>query len=1233
MRILSLHFKNLNSLAGEWKIDFTDPEYISSGIFAITGPTGAGKSTILDAICLALYGHTPRLGKISSNGVDIMSRQTGEYFSEVQFVSDNVQYRCRWSQRRADKKTDGKIQSPKHEIIDVKTGKPIESGLTSVYQKVIEVTGLDYKQFTQSILLAQGELAKFLEAKADDRAPILEKITGTEIYGQISIKVHERHTREKAILQELTSRENAIETMAPEQAGTLRLERDEHQKEILDLSERCQKFEAAVAWLALIAKLEMEIKGLMEKQQSLAERKIAARNDLNVLCFARKARDLEGSYSELFALRNQQDLETQEEKVSEERFGGLCTGYSKTIDACRSAQGKYDAIISEKRREGEIIRKVRDLDVKIQETRRNLDVCENEKNLSVEEIGNYRESLRSAELRSLEIKREFSLVTAFLEVHSNNQKLIASLSGIESAVRQIRSTEKNVEEKKQKELHDIQPAIADAEQIVLRRKAELDKAAGLLQNAITGSNRVKNEFAEITGNQDLSALRALAEREADRQHRLQILRDHRVRIEEDSLERERVTRNIDAAQSEKACEEQRHAALQKNAEKAAELVRVSEKNLLYRARIKSLEEERKTLRDGIPCPLCGSNDHPWCTGVVPVNDDAQTEHDAYKKEEEVILGNIRQSEAKLAGIDAEIRAGESARQALIQKTDKAIAEFEIGFRDQGLPPGTAPGLAITAAFDESTTLLEKTRELLTRAEEKEQEIQRAERLIVKEKDALAALQRDYDLAVTSRNVKTGEQENLTKEIARVVKDLRRQNDALFESVQEYDIIVFSGGAKWAEEILVTQTERRDAYVTQLARKNELQDLLQRCEAELNTNKSLISAKEESLTKLSEKHSKVDENFKKYLAERMEIYGEKDPIAEELRLTSLVDVAEKELSAATDAKNLADKQINSCEEQIRVLTEKITSRVSILAQKEQKFSKSLAGSGFAGEDEFLSSRIVPDQLDALEQLESDILREEAEIAVGLNDRTGRLAAERERVLTQENYESLAIALENDRTRINNLRMDLGSINTRLEQYDEQERKRQALSEDIAKQEKEFVKWEKLNDLIGSSTGKNFKVFAQGLTFESLVVEANRHLRAMSNRYLLVRNKEFPLDLDIIDNYQAGEIRTTKNLSGGERFIVSLALALGLSGMASNNIRIDSLFLDEGFGTLDDTTLECALETLSSLQREGKIIGVISHVPALKERITVQIQIEPIGGGRSRLSGPGCSRPGKPEIQKS
>ena len=164
-------------------------------------------------------------------------------------------------------------------------------------------------------------------------------------------------------------------------------------------------------------------------------------------------------------------------------------------------------------------------------------------------------------------------------------------------------------------------------------------------------------------------------------------------------------------------------------------------------------------------------------------------------------------------------------------------------------------------------------------------------------------------------------------------------------------------------------------------------------------------------------------------------------------------------------------------------------------------------------------------------------------------------------------------------------------------------------------------------IGSADGKKYQNFAQGLTFELMVSHANRQLEKMTDRYLLIRDEKQPLELNVVDSYQAGEIRSTKNLSGGESFIVSLTLALGLSKMASQKVRVDSLFLDEGFGTLDEEALETALETLSGLQQDGKLIGIISHVSALKERISIQLSITPVSGGRSSLSGPGCTKMAK------
>jgi exonuclease SbcC len=209
-------------------------------------------------------------------------------------------------------------------------------------------------------------------------------------------------------------------------------------------------------------------------------------------------------------------------------------------------------------------------------------------------------------------------------------------------------------------------------------------------------------------------------------------------------------------------------------------------------------------------------------------------------------------------------------------------------------------------------------------------------------------------------------------------------------------------------------------------------------------------------------------------------------------------------------------------------------------------------------------------------------------------------------------------------LSELHKGLGSLDQRLQQHAEQQQRQESRLRALELQKHESERWERLHSLIGSGDGKKFRNFAQGLTFELMVAHANRQLQKMSDRYILVRDNSEPLELNVIDNYQAGEIRSTKNLSGGESFIASLALSLGLSSMSSRNVRVDSLFLDEGFGTLDEDALETALETLSGLQQDGKLIGIISHVPALKERIGTQIQLEAGSSGRSCLSGPGCRR---------
>jgi DNA repair protein SbcC/Rad50 len=218
MKILKLRFKNLNSLIGEWIIDFTQPEYEANGIFVISGPTGAGKSTILDALTLALYGRTPRLNKVTQSTNEVMSRHTGECYSEVIFETNSGIFRCNWSQRRSRNKPDGNLQSPKHEFVDHNSNTILKNKLSDVSELVENKTGMDFDRFTRSVLLAQGGFSAFLKAGPNERSPILEQITGTEIYSKISMEVHNRTSEEKNKLNILEAETNNVQLLSAEEA-------------------------------------------------------------------------------------------------------------------------------------------------------------------------------------------------------------------------------------------------------------------------------------------------------------------------------------------------------------------------------------------------------------------------------------------------------------------------------------------------------------------------------------------------------------------------------------------------------------------------------------------------------------------------------------------------------------------------------------------------------------------------------------------------------------------------------------------------------------------------------------------------------------------------------------------------------------------------------------------------------------------------------------------------------
>jgi exonuclease SbcC len=188
---------------------------------------------------------------------------------------------------------------------------------------------------------------------------------------------------------------------------------------------------------------------------------------------------------------------------------------------------------------------------------------------------------------------------------------------------------------------------------------------------------------------------------------------------------------------------------------------------------------------------------------------------------------------------------------------------------------------------------------------------------------------------------------------------------------------------------------------------------------------------------------------------------------------------------------------------------------------------------------------------------------------------------------------------------------------LLQQEQNRTKLKALEEELKARQATAEQWEKLNRLIGSADGAKFKVIAQSYTLNVLLMHANKHLSYLSKRYKLQQVVSDTLALQVIDRDMCDEVRTVYSLSGGESFLISLALALGLSSLSSKNLKVESLFIDEGFGSLDADSLRTAMEALEQLQLQGRKIGVISHVQEMSERIAVRIQVHTSVNGKSRI----------------
>ena len=467
-----------------------------------------------------------------------------------------------------------------------------------------------------------------------------------------------------------------------------------------------------------------------------------------------------------------------------------------------------------------------------------------------------------------------------------------------------------------------------------------------------------------------------------------------------------------------------------------------------------------------------------------------------------------------------------------------------------------------------------------------------------------------------------------KELKRINSDLdniisKRKN---LESSIEIELVPYNiQFSEKPDNILALLKEKHDKWILFSSKHESNKEELNKIDVDLKSNSLLI---DDSLVRLQNMETDlvfISKDLKTLITERQELFGNKDPDIEENRIKEKLKVSEKTISKLREDEDSAKQTLRDLELNINKLSGSTSSRKLELESVEADFLSALILAGFENELVFREH--------CLPKTERENISRKAKELDDLHLALETRKADINKKLIEERS---GITFENVFPEINQLESTYKELSEQLKEIVEfiavqrhkleEDTRIQEEKEDkfkaLEKQRIECMRWEALHGLIGSADGKKYRNFAQGLTFEMLVSHANRQLAKMTDRYLLLRDQTNPLELNVVDTWQAGEIRSTSNLSGGESFIVSLALALGLSRMAGRKVRVDSLFLDEGFGTLDDEALETALDTLAGLHQEGKLIGVISHVPALKERIGTQISVVPISGGRSVLEGPGC-----------
>jgi exonuclease SbcC len=1248
MRVLAIRGENLASLGQPFCIDFEAEPLADAGLFAITGETGSGKSTILDALCLALYGAYPRFAvqhqdalpdpsgvrPAIADGGTILRRGAGSGHAEVEFFGqDGLRYRARWEARRAYGRPNGTVQGANRTLhqVDGETLMPIAHTKTTVQRAVDTQTGLTFEQFCRTVLLPQGEFDAFLLAEKAERGVLLEKLTGTEIYGRISTIVFNgtRKLRDEAAALETRLTNLGLlsteERESIEQAiGALKLEAETKTGEQQALQARITHLENLTQAQQRFSEAEQALAGARNNAE-------LAGSDRDRFASLRSAEPLRPLRISLTAATDRQpgaEEKSSQAKEALEQLTGevsnaraeLALSRATYVAAEQTFKGygpiwddaaRLDADRSKAQTEATNARNAAD------SSRKALDDIDADLGRLEEQINNAVAELQSAstaleeQSRLFPIADQLSQIEALFTRYTNQTAEAAKLRRLKTEADEIAAG-----------LNDSLAALGTQINTEANSQQKATESAQALEQQLQGSEESKWQTDEADITALLRQARDLKDQASRYQKATTKLQNSTAEFQDATSAKNDAATRITSAEISIREETTRRADIHRNTE-------LAEQSLEQRsAHLRSL------LIDGQHCPVCGATEHPY---TEPGAEDSLTAlADSLRLERDIL-------DEQLAGFNSDL---------LRATADSTSATGKLGNAEQNQTQAKSEIENITEEFIalRSATELSCTRfDLLSSLPES----------LTGDSSAMSAAERLIS--------GIEEQGKIVNARLSGIKDLRRRLDALYKSNREaQDRLNAANQQRQNQQSSLHQAELKatsaSAGITQataqvaeiegelssfLTAPNITLEFLQehaatvlvtlRGHAEtvvnLRASKEGFASRHEELVEqqrqkvgsrqtLANRSREANENLEQRettLREttdaRAHLLNGEETHQHRTRVNNERTQAQSALQSSQDNESQLAQKLATATELERSTSAALTGLLTEIGQALDAYNNGCTSLGIdvARADGLLSTPAM--DVNALMIRLETLDRAVRDAETTLNERRSVLDGLSTGGDEVVDHETLTQNLAQITTALNQANQDIGNKQGRITSDDVLRLTAAHIRREADQKAAELAIWQRVEDAIGSSNGDRFRTFAQSFTLDQLVQLANDHLNSFSKRYQLARSQEADLSLHVIDNEMGEEHRAIRSLSGGERFLVSLSLALSLAGLEGNEFSVDTLFIDEGFGALDADTLDIAITALETLHGQGRKVGVITHVAAMIESIPVQVKVEKLGGGSS------------------